>query len=138
MLDDRRREAMSAVGDWIHGGSLPCRAIPSSPISVTMPSRASGLASAIALARESHGLSDRSRFRRTDKPPKGGFDLLDVRFGHLLQVQKRVPGGIVHANEFVELQVKRLGISALRALDQEDHEERDNRGSRIDYQLPGV
>jgi hypothetical protein len=48
------------------------------------------------------------------------------------------PGGIVHANEFVELQVNRLGISALRALDQEDHEERDNRGSRIDYQLPGV
>src|SRR5712671_4996934 len=37
MLDDRRREAMSAVGDWIHRGSLPCRAIPSSPISVTMP-----------------------------------------------------------------------------------------------------
>src|SRR5439155_2052476 len=37
MLDDRRREAMSAVGDWIHGGSLPCRGIPSSPISVTMP-----------------------------------------------------------------------------------------------------
>jgi hypothetical protein len=31
MLDDRRREAMPAVGELIHAGSLPCRAIPSTP-----------------------------------------------------------------------------------------------------------
>src|SRR4029077_13401129 len=38
VLDDRRREAMSAVGELIHAGSLPCRAIPSNLVSVTMPS----------------------------------------------------------------------------------------------------
>src|SRR5947207_1572708 len=33
VLDDRRREAMSAVGELIHAGSLPCRAA----VSVTLP-----------------------------------------------------------------------------------------------------
>src|ERR1700732_883277 len=33
----RKREAMSAVGELIHAGILPRRAIPSNPVSVTMP-----------------------------------------------------------------------------------------------------
>src|SRR3954454_23587498 len=37
VLDDRRREAMSAIGALIHPGILPCRATRSNPISVTMP-----------------------------------------------------------------------------------------------------
>src|SRR5207248_919039 len=37
VLDDRRREAMSAVGELIHAGSLPCRATRSNPVSVTLP-----------------------------------------------------------------------------------------------------
>src|SRR5436305_14556736 len=41
VLDDRRREAMSAIGRLIHAGILPCRATRSNPVSVTMP--ASGL-----------------------------------------------------------------------------------------------
>src|SRR5437879_13909481 len=38
VLDDRRREAMSAVGELIHAGSLPCQATRSNPVSVTLPS----------------------------------------------------------------------------------------------------
>jgi hypothetical protein len=37
VLDDRRREAMAAVGELIHVGSLPCRATRSNPVSVTLP-----------------------------------------------------------------------------------------------------
>jgi hypothetical protein len=37
VLDDRRREAMSAVRKLIHAGILPRLAIPSNPVSVTMP-----------------------------------------------------------------------------------------------------
>src|ERR1700738_4895934 len=37
VLDDRRREAMSTVGELIHAGSLPCRATRSNPVSVTLP-----------------------------------------------------------------------------------------------------
>jgi DNA replication protein DnaC len=36
VLDDRRREAMSAVSELIHAGSLPCRATRSNPVSVTL------------------------------------------------------------------------------------------------------
>src|ERR1700693_2502595 len=36
MLDDRRREAMSAVGELIHAGMLLSRATRSNPVSVTM------------------------------------------------------------------------------------------------------
>src|SRR5436305_495041 len=37
VLDDRRREAISAIGRLIHAGILPCRATRSNPVSVTMP-----------------------------------------------------------------------------------------------------
>jgi hypothetical protein len=37
VLDDWRREAMSAVGELIHAGSLPYRATRSNPVSVTLP-----------------------------------------------------------------------------------------------------
>jgi hypothetical protein len=36
VLDDRRWEAMSAVGELIYAGSLPCRATRSNPVSVTL------------------------------------------------------------------------------------------------------
>ncbi len=39
VLDDRRREAMSAVGELIHAGSLPHGLAPSNSVSVTMPPR---------------------------------------------------------------------------------------------------
>src|SRR6202045_1720990 len=37
VLDDRRREAMSVVGELIHAGSLPHGLAPSNAVSVTMP-----------------------------------------------------------------------------------------------------
>jgi hypothetical protein len=39
VLDDRRREAMSALGELIHAASLPCWATRSNPVSVTLPAR---------------------------------------------------------------------------------------------------
>src|SRR6202045_107398 len=37
VLDDRRREAMPAIGELIHGGSLPHRGARPNSVSVTMP-----------------------------------------------------------------------------------------------------
>jgi len=40
--------------------------------------------------------------------------------------------------ELVELDLNRGTVSVLRVLDQEDHEERHDRGRRVDDELPGV
>jgi len=58
----------------------------------------------------------------------GGF--LDT--GHFVS---RILGG---DNQFVELQLERKRIAILRGLDEEDHKERDDCGSGVDYQLPGI
>src|SRR5207248_1717668 len=50
VLDDRRREAMSAIGRLIHAAILPCRATRSNPVSVTMPSKCPKGGPAITLA----------------------------------------------------------------------------------------
>src|ERR1051325_7070700 len=40
--------------------------------------------------------------------------------------------------QFIELQMQRLGVAVLRVLDQEYHQERNDRGRGIDNQLPRV
>jgi hypothetical protein len=41
-------------------------------------------------------------------------------------------------NQLVELDMHRLGVTVLGVLDQEHHQEGDDRGAGIDHQLPGV
>ena len=44
----------------------------------------------------------------------------------------------VRADEFVQLQVQRLGVTVLGVLDEENHQEGDDRRTGIDDELPGV
>jgi hypothetical protein len=59
VLDDRRREAMSAVGELIHAGSLPCRATRSNPVSVTLPFYAGPRAGEVTTALDTFVVYDR-------------------------------------------------------------------------------
>lgn len=43
-----------------------------------------------------------------------------------------------NADEFVQLHLDGCGVSILRILNEENHEERDNGGAGIDDELPGV
>jgi hypothetical protein len=49
VLNDRGWEAVSAVGELVHTGSLPCRTARSNPVSVTMPSGAGNQRTGVAL-----------------------------------------------------------------------------------------
>ena len=42
------------------------------------------------------------------------------------------------AQQFVDLDVQRIGIAVLGVLDEEDHEEGNDGGRGIDHQLPGI
>src|SRR5690606_8401190 len=55
-----------------------------------------------------------------------------------LQVEQRIVRVVRGADQFVELDLHRLGIPVLRVLDQEHHEKGDDGGPGIDHQLPGV
>ena len=44
----------------------------------------------------------------------------------------------IDADQLVELELDRLGVAVLRVLDQEHHQERDDRRAGVDDQLPGV
>ena len=59
-------------------------------------------------------------------------------FVEFFQVEQGVVGEFGDADEFVELDLQRVGVAVLRVLDQEHHEEGDDRGAGVDDQLPGV
>src|SRR5688500_12375347 len=56
----------------------------------------------------------------------------------IFQIEQGVVRAFGDANEFVQLDLERLGVAILGVLDQEDHEKRDDRGAGIDYELPGI
>jgi hypothetical protein len=41
-------------------------------------------------------------------------------------------------DQLIELDLDRFGVAVLGALNQEHHQERHDRGSRVDHELPGV
>ena len=41
-------------------------------------------------------------------------------------------------NQFVQLHLDRLGVAVLCVLDDEDHQEGDDRRTRVDDELPGI
>src|SRR3954454_1074840 len=71
-------------------------------------------------------------------PIKGLLDLFHLGLRQILQVEQRVPRLLVDPDQFVELEMDSARVAALRALDQENHQERDNRCPRVDDELPGV
>src|SRR5688572_15924457 len=63
---------------------------------------------------------------------------LEIVFIELFEVDQRVVRTLRRANELVQLHLDRLGVAVLSALNQEDHQERHDRGCGVDHQLPGV
>src|SRR6185503_21217964 len=56
----------------------------------------------------------------------------------LLEIQERVVRAARDAQQLVELHLHGLRIPVLGVLDQEDHEEGDDRGAGVDHELPRV
>jgi oligopeptide/dipeptide ABC transporter ATP-binding protein len=64
--------------------------------------------------------------------------LVEIRFLELLEIQQLVTRMADRADQFVQLHLRGFGVLVLRALNQEDHEEGDDRGAGIDDELPGI
>src|SRR5262252_5232116 len=64
--------------------------------------------------------------------------LVEVLFLELLQIEQLVAGVADGPDQFVELHLCGLGVTVLCALNQEHHQERDDRRAGIDDELPGV
>src|ERR1051325_350545 len=56
----------------------------------------------------------------------------------VLEVEQRVVRALGRADQLVELDLDRLGVAVLRVLDEEHHEEGDDRGRSVDHELPGI
>src|ERR1044072_7982587 len=56
----------------------------------------------------------------------------------VLEIEQRVVRALGRADQLVELDLHRLGVAVLRVLDEEHHEEGDDRGRSVDYELPGI
>jgi hypothetical protein len=56
----------------------------------------------------------------------------------ILKIEHRITGQLGGADQLVEFGLNRGAIAVLRILDQEHHQERDDRGAGVDHQLPGV
>lgn len=65
-------------------------------------------------------------------------ELVQFLFVQLFKVQQLVTGFFCHVDKFVELDLKRFGISVLGVLNEEHHEKRDDGRARVDDQLPSV
>jgi hypothetical protein len=63
------------------------------------------------------------------------FQLL---FREIFKIEKIVSRTSHCADQFIEFQVNRTGIAVLCALNQKNHQECDDGGAGIDYQLPRI
>jgi hypothetical protein len=69
---------------------------------------------------------------------KAFLQLLDLIFRQILKPHHAVLGVFIRADEFVQLQLNCRGVAVLGVLDQEHHEESDDRGAGVDDELPGI
>jgi hypothetical protein len=66
------------------------------------------------------------------------FERGELFFAEIFEHDQFVAGSFDGADEFVEFEMDRFGIAILHVLDEENHQEGDNRGAGIDDELPGV
>ena len=59
-------------------------------------------------------------------------------FFEFLQVEERVVRTLGRTNQLIELDLNGFGVAVLCVLNQEHHQERDDRGSGIDNELPRI
>lgn len=67
---------------------------------------------------------------------ESGLELLKHFVIEILEVHEPCLGTSRRSEQFVELQLERLLVPVLRVLNNEDHEERHDRGPGVDDQLP--
>ena len=81
------------------------------------------------------------------KMPKAKDPLIEVRVAvaactwpgaEAQKIEQLVVRLLGRPDELVELQLERRRVAVLRALDEEDHQERDDGGAGVDDELPGV
>ena len=63
------------------------------------------------------------------------LDLVHFLFGQVFKIDQAVARLLRHAQQLVDLQLQRLGISILRRLNKKNHQKCDDGGSGIDHQL---
>jgi hypothetical protein len=62
---------------------------------------------------------------------------VELFFGETLHVNQLVVSALDRVNQFIELEMERLRLAILRVLDQENHQEGDDRRTSVDDKLPG-
>lgn len=62
----------------------------------------------------------------------------DVLFRQVFNVDHAIAGTFLRRQQLIELQLNCQRLFVLRALDQKDHQKRDNRRGGVDHQLPGL
>ena len=66
----------------------------------------------------------------------GVGDTAQVLFGGVFDADQLVAGGLVKREQFIELQMDSHTVLVLALLDEKNHQEGDDSGSRIDNELP--
>ena len=66
------------------------------------------------------------------------MQLLELIVAEILDRGEFVLCALHCQNEFGQLELDRQDVAVLRVLDQENHQERDDRGRRVDHELPCV
>src|SRR6266436_7508812 len=66
------------------------------------------------------------------------FYLPQLFVGKIFQIDQLISRLLQRANDFVELQMHRFSVAVLGVLNQEHHQKRNDGGSSVDDQLPGI
>src|SRR5450432_2715473 len=74
---------------------------------------------------------------RFGAPLAPGTNFVKFVVGQMFDPDKRIVRR-AYSNEFVEFYLNGRAIAVLRILDQEDHQERDDRSAGVDHQLPCI
>ena len=63
---------------------------------------------------------------------------VEFLFGKIFDIDQSIARAFQRRNYFIELNVNRLRVLVLCALNKKDHQEGDDRGAGVDYKLPRV
>ena len=76
--------------------------------------------------------------RQVCKMPIVFLQLVEFFLAPFFKVNQAVARTSHCSDEFIQFQLNSLVFLVLRALDQEDHQEGDDCGARVDYELPRI
>ena len=70
--------------------------------------------------------------------PKLFFKFLQVPIGEIFKIDKLISCALQCADYLIKFEMHRFGVTVLRVLNQEDHQKRNDRRCRVNYQLPRI